>query len=182
MNSSPLFNLLFCFAVSFLCVIKRAQPPSNLVVFVSIHARYSDGFFRGVGGGGRVWCAVARPCRSLSCAIDPGIVVQPCIALSTEERSSMFQRRYRKEVAWIRRRRLRLYQAPWAFPMFWGSTSTSTSCSVVSIQRTFPPSAVTQKKETLHPKKQKLLTRYPRHALKMKSHEVCCCAAKMTLE
>ncbi|XP_019728575.1 protein phosphatase 1 regulatory subunit 26 isoform X2 [Hippocampus comes] len=36
---------------------------------------------------------------SLSCAIDPGIVVQPCIALSTEERSSMFQRRYRKEEA-----------------------------------------------------------------------------------
>ncbi|XP_051906143.1 protein phosphatase 1 regulatory subunit 26 [Hippocampus zosterae] len=38
-----------------------------------------------------------RSTLSLSYAIDPGIVVQPCIALSTEERRSMFQRRYRKE-------------------------------------------------------------------------------------
>ncbi|XP_061554188.1 protein phosphatase 1 regulatory subunit 26 isoform X3 [Phycodurus eques] len=34
---------------------------------------------------------------SLSCAIDPGIVFQPCIALSSEERSSMFGRRYQKK-------------------------------------------------------------------------------------
>ncbi|XP_077441859.1 protein phosphatase 1 regulatory subunit 26 isoform X2 [Vanacampus margaritifer] len=34
---------------------------------------------------------------SLSYAIDPGIVIQPCIALSSEERSRMFHRRYQKE-------------------------------------------------------------------------------------
>ncbi|XP_077354392.1 protein phosphatase 1 regulatory subunit 26 isoform X2 [Festucalex cinctus] len=34
---------------------------------------------------------------SLSYAIDPGIVIQPCIALSTEERSIMFHRRYQME-------------------------------------------------------------------------------------
>ncbi|XP_061763976.1 protein phosphatase 1 regulatory subunit 26 isoform X2 [Nerophis ophidion] len=34
---------------------------------------------------------------SLSSTIDPGIVFQPCIALSTEERSVMFRRRYREQ-------------------------------------------------------------------------------------
>lgn len=41
-----------------------------------------------------VWCV---PCstlpRSLSTAIDPGITISPCIALTTEERSNMFSRR-----------------------------------------------------------------------------------------
>lgn len=40
------------------------------------------------------WCV---PCstlpRSLSSAIDPGITISPCIALTTEERSNIFSRR-----------------------------------------------------------------------------------------
>lgn len=35
--------------------------------------------------------------RSLSSAIDPGITFRPCIALTTEERSRMFSRRYLAE-------------------------------------------------------------------------------------
>ncbi|XP_061658221.1 protein phosphatase 1 regulatory subunit 26 [Syngnathoides biaculeatus] len=35
---------------------------------------------------------------SLSCAIDPGLVFEPCIALSTEERSSMFRTKYPQKI------------------------------------------------------------------------------------
>ncbi|XP_034564781.1 protein phosphatase 1 regulatory subunit 26 isoform X2 [Notolabrus celidotus] len=37
------------------------------------------------------------PTLSLSSAIDPGITIRPCIALTTEERSRMFTRRYHAE-------------------------------------------------------------------------------------
>ncbi|CAJ1070245.1 protein phosphatase 1 regulatory subunit 26 isoform X2 [Xyrichtys novacula] len=37
------------------------------------------------------------PTLSLSSAIDPGITIRPCIALTTEERSTMFNRRYHTE-------------------------------------------------------------------------------------
>lgn len=42
-----------------------------------------------------VWCVSCSTLpRSLSSAIDPGITFRPCIALTTEERDQMFNRRF----------------------------------------------------------------------------------------